>query len=337
MKTYVGIARDHSGSMSGLRKEAKEDFNQLIDSLKQASNEEKIDTIVNSVTFGIHSSVQREAFNSSLNAVDKLTDYKADGQTPLWDAVGELIDMMSLVPDINESGVSFLVMVITDGQENSSIRWSANSLMKKIKELQSTDKWTFTFRVPQGYASQLSHLLGIPRGNVVEWEQTERGIRGSMVQTQAAVRTLYQKKKQGIQSSSSFYADLSQVTMKEVKNTLTDISAKVTIWKVKDGGIQIRDFVEKKKKEYQLGCAFYQLTKREEVQGQKLFVIRHKISGKVYSGEEARDMMGLPIGGSIKMAPGDHGDYDIFVQSTSINRKLIAGTELLYWPGAKSI
>lgn len=29
---------------------------------------------------------------------------------------------------------------------------------------------------------------------------------------------------------------------------------------------------------------------------------------------------------------GDQGQYDVFVQSTSVNRKLIAGTEVVYWP-----
>ena len=31
------------------------------------------------------------------------------------------------------------------------------------------------------------------------------------------------------------------------------------------------------------------------------------------------------------MHPGDHANYDIFVQSESVNRKLVKGTGLLYW------
>ena len=337
MKNYVGIARDHSGSMFGLSKEAMKDYNGLIEQLREASEQEKIDTIINTVTFGINSSVKQEAVNSSVNAVKPLSSYITDGGTPLFDAVGELIEMLSSVPDKNDDGVSFLIMVVTDGQENQSSKWKYN-LSDKIKELQATDKWTFTFRVPKGYASEITSRLNVHAGNVVEWEQSERGMRESNIKTKSAIGSFYKQRTAGVRSSSSFYADLSGVSMKEVKNTLTDISAKVTIWPVKEGGIQIRDFVQKKsKKDYQLGSAFYQLTKREEVQGGKLFAIRHKISGKVYSGEDARDLLGIPNGGSIKMAPGDHGQYDIFIQSTSVNRKLMAGTELMYWPGARGI
>lgn len=336
MKTYVGIARDHSGSMYLLNIEAMNDFNGLIKSFKHASDTEEIDTIVNVVTFGKDSQVQREIVNSSLNAVTNLNSYKTYLQTPLWDAVGELIEIMSNVPDA-DSDVRFLVSVITDGEENKSTKWTASKLAARIKVLQATDKWTFTFRVPKGYSSELVKLLGVPSGNVIEWEQSKKGIEESTSKTQDAVVNMYRQYKTGVRSSSSFYTNLSNTSMKSVKQNLSDISSHVNIWPVKIGGIQIRDFVEGKGREYQLGVAFYQLTKREEVQGNKLFCVRHKHSGKVYSGDEARDMMGLPSGGSIKIAPGDHGDYDIFVQSTSVNRKLVANTELLYWPGAKKI
>lgn len=81
------------------------------------------------------------------------------------------------------------------------------------------------------------------------------------------------------------------------------------------------------------GSAFYQLTKTEaRVQDSKMIAIRDKINGRVYHGPAARDMIGLPHIGTVRLHPGDHGNYDIFIQSTSINRKLVAGTQVLYWP-----
>jgi hypothetical protein len=49
--------------------------------------------------------------------------------------------------------------------------------------------------------------------------------------------------------------------------------------------------------------------------------------GKVYRGPEARKLLGLPDH-SVRVRPGDH-QFKIFIQSTSINRKLLAGTQLL--------
>ena len=83
-----------------------------------------------------------------------------------------------------------------------------------------------------------------------------------------------------------------------------------------------------------IGSAFYQLTKPERVQGHKAICIREKHSGKVYSGDAARDLLGVPKGGEIKLYPGKVGNFDVFIQSTSVNRNLLPGTEVLYWPGA---
>jgi uncharacterized protein YegL len=334
-KIYVGIARDHSGSMSGLRTEAMNDYNNIVKQLKKSSEQEGIDTIVSSVTFGIASAVKREAINSSLNAVELLKSYTTGGSTPLFDAVGELIEIMESAPDANDDSVIFLIQVVTDGEENSSGKWKSK-LSDKIKQLQATDRWTFTFRVPKGYASALANKLNIPIGNIEEWEQTEKGIKESSVKTTKAVSQYFVNAKSGIRGSSSFYTDLSGVSTKEVKDTLIDISGQVLTWKIKDNeaGVEIRDFVEDKGYNYQLGCGFYQLTKKVEVQGHKKFIIRHQINGKMYSGVGARNLLGIPVGGSIKLSPGHHGMYDVFVQSTAVNRKLVGGTDLLYWPKA---
>jgi len=68
-----------------------------------------------------------------------------------------------------------------------------------------------------------------------------------------------------------------------------------------------------------------------EVQDHKQIAIRDKKTGVIYSGVNARQMLGLPYHGTVKVVPGNHGAYDIFIQSTSVNRKLVKGTQVLYW------
>jgi hypothetical protein len=63
----------------------------------------------------------------------------------------------------------------------------------------------------------------------------------------------------------------------------------------------------------------------------KQIIIRDKKTGAVYSGAEARNLLGLPHNGNVKIIPGNHGAYDVFVQSTSVNRKLPVGTQVIYW------
>jgi hypothetical protein len=54
-----------------------------------------------------------------------------------------------------------------------------------------------------------------------------------------------------------------------------------------------------------------------------------KGSKAIYGGNAARSLIGLPYGAEAKVEPGNHANYDIFVQSTSTNRKLVRGTKLL--------
>jgi hypothetical protein len=51
----------------------------------------------------------------------------------------------------------------------------------------------------------------------------------------------------------------------------------------------------------------------------------------MFAGAEARKMIGLPTDRNARLHPGDHKNFDLFIQSFSVNRKLVAGTGLLYW------
>lgn len=344
MKNYVGISRDHSGSMKRIAKAAARDYNQTIQGIKEAAHEEKIDTIVSVVKCGVRTDgysaiVETESVNSSIAVLKPLAEsaYKADGQsTPLFDSVGKLIEMMESVPDAKDPQVSFTVLVITDGIENDSHKWDKHSLSRKIKELQNTDRWSFLFRVPRGNKYDLMRALGIPEGNILEWDQTEQGIAASTVATTAGFRSFYSGMKSGKRSTGAFYTDIANVSTREIKATLDDISRQVSFWTVNtpEDGSSIRGFCNKHLgKDMLKGAAFYQLTKTEsEVQEYKIIAIADKNTGAVYSGPAARDLLGLPTYGTVKVAPGDHGKYDIFIQSTSVNRKLPQGTRVMYWP-----
>lgn len=339
MKTYVGISRDHSMSMSSIARAAVRDYNSLIESIKNNAQSEVVDTIVNVVKCGVghHGKNIMDVVNSNIYALEPITerDYITDGHsTPLFDSVGMLIEMLEKMPDYDNKDVNFLIMAVTDGEDNASYQWR-HKIGQKIRQLQATDRWTFVFRIPRGYKRELMSF-DIPEGNILEWDQTEEGVRESTVRTETALRSFYQGTKSGITSTTSFYnTDLSGVTTKQVKSKLVDISKDVEIWRVnpEDHGRQIRDFCEQHlTRPMKRGSAFYLLMKPEkEVQDYKQIVIRDKKNGCVYCGANARQLLGLPYSGTVKVVPGNHGAFDIFIQSTSVNRKLVGGTQVLYW------
>lgn len=337
MKNYIGFARDHSGSMSGIARFAARDYNENISSIKEEAEAHAIDTIVSVVElgYGNTSEVRTVVNNSSVSALKPIMEsaYSARGRgTPLFDAVGELIEQLQKVPDADDSSVSFVVFVTTDGGENSSVKYRGTDIARMIKKLQMTDRWTFVFRVPKGYKNHLTHY-GIPDGNIQEWEQSEKGMLQSTESTKSAFRGFYAAKASGINATDKFYTDMTSVSLKEVKKNLVDISKQVTVYEVDSSwdGAQIRDFVQAQGVTFTKGCAFYELKKTETVQGYKQIAIREKSTGAVYSGYSARDLLGLPQSDDAKVAPGQHGNYEIYVQSTSVNRKLTEGMGLMIW------
>lgn len=341
LKNYIGISRDHSGSMSHIARFAARDYNTNILAIQQESQAQAQDTIVSVMQCGIgRPAVNKfEIINSNVARLQPIAEssYVANGNTtPLFDSVGEIIDQFKAVPDYDDQMVSFLVMVITDGGDNSSRKWSGASLGAEIRKLQATDRWTFVFRVPRGDKAALVRY-GIPEGNILEWDQTERGVQAASQATTAGLKSFYAGRAEGKKSTSTFYADLSKVDVATVRTQLTDISAEVSMWPVlpQEDGAMVREFCEKRLGSGGMlkGAAFYELTKLEKkVQDYKEIVIRDKASKMIYGGKAARDMLGLPHYGDVKLAPGNHGNYDIFIQSTSVNRKLPAGSSVLYWP-----
>ena len=337
MKTYVGMARDHTGSMHRLASAAQRDFNAQLATLQAAALQHNQDTIATVVTIGVGNSARigREVVNSNVHVIKPLAHYETDAPaTALIDATNELLDILEAVPDANDENVAFLVMITTDGGENVA-RWKGRELAARIRRLQATGRWTFAFRVPKNGARELA-ALGISNVNVYEWDATSvRGVEESTAANVAAYTDYFEGRSTGMKATTRFYANLADVSVEELQKQLIDISDRVTFYDVTSADHQslIRPFVESRIGEAMVrGGAFYQLVKTEpKVQANKRIAIRDRVTGTVFAGDAARQMLALPTIGTVRLAPDELGDFDVFIQSTSVNRKLDANTQLMYW------
>jgi hypothetical protein len=254
-------------------------------------------------------------------------NYNANGHsTRLFDTVAEGIKDARENIDFSDKNTSYLMIVLTDGHDNAS--WIKGSqLSQQIKSVQDTDHWTLTFQVPFGEKRALE-AMGIPAGNITEWETTEQGLEQTTQDTTKAISSYYNTRSAGGTMSANFYVqpDLSNKT-NEIKklNNLSNNFKVLTVPKECD----IKEFVSKEVGAYQLGKAYYSLSKPEVVQPQKKVVLMDRFSKKIYGGDEARILIGLPKNIKAKVEPGNHASYDIFIQSTSVNRKLVRGSKLL--------
>lgn len=343
LKTYVVLIRDHTYSMtnSGLTEIAMKNFNSEIANI-ECQVAENFDIVVSTICCGDPRNISRgtqptvvvQHQNSSATVLKPLTSYFAYATgTPLIDSVGKAIEILKAVPDYDDPNVSFLVTTMTDGGENASRIWNAK-IKNEIINLQKTDRWTFVFRVPTYYCDQVINMFGVYSDNVRGWDTTVSGAKQDSVATVAATTTYFNVRRNGVRASNNFYVDTSRLQESEVKN-LKNIKNDVVAWSVDEDGIQVRDFVERMMcgKHMMKGGAFYQLVKYEKkVQPYKMILVRDKTTGNVYFGAQARHLLGLPCSTDISLSPGNLSNkYDVFIQSTSVNRKLPIGTTLIYW------
>ncbi len=233
-----------------------------------------------------------------------------------------------------DQDVAHLVIVITDGAENQS-RVDRAELRARIQRLTGSDRWTFAFQGPRYSSGRIQTDLGFLPGNVTEWEQTATGMNVAAAQNSVGTQAFYGARSRGLNSVQSFYqTDASQIKKRDLK-ALTDLSKNFKVCTADKTGEQMDALVKRKtRKELVLGAAYYKLIRKETVQGYKSVVLRHRTTGKIYGGLEARELIGLPaavagVGNNASVVPGNHGEFDIFVQSTAPNRKPAVGTEVL--------
>jgi hypothetical protein len=104
-----------------------------------------------------------------------------------------------------------------------------------------------------------------------------------------------------------------------------------------DNEISIKAFVLENGLAFKTGRGFYEFTKIETIQGKKEIVLMERSTGDLFEGEAAREMLGLPMGETVRIKPSNLEKYVVFVQSTSANRKLMGGSRFLYevedWAG----
>jgi hypothetical protein len=255
--------------------------------------------------------------------------YNPDGGTPLLEAtftaINQLRDSVIIGPED-----AILLEVITDGDENTSTILPA-TLNRAIEKCNQDGYWTITFQVPFGHKTKLLRDFGISADNVMEWEATSHGTHVATQTHNLGFTNYMGERSKGTRALTSYYAavDLGNLSTKEVKQNLVDVSGNFDEFEVKKEEA-IKPFVEKKTgKNYITGSAYYQLSKKETLQPYKKLLVKEKGKNKLYGGTHAREVLGIPENGEVTLDPFNLSSFEIYVESTSVNRLLVRGTNVL--------
>lgn len=332
---HVVFVLDASGSMSNKRSKLVQVVDNQIQQLAQQSKDFNQETRV--TVYSFDDDVKCLFFDTDVLRLPSIAKhYEINGMTALIDAT--LYSQEDLRKTATMYGDhAFLTYVLTDGYENASTRPSSelSTWMSNLAENE-----TVAVFVPDRNGVVAVRQLGFQPDNIAVWDATSiRGVEQVGATMTQATQSYYTMRSKGVRSTSTLFAGgVEQVNTKTVKVAglvpLQPVQYAVyPVRPIHTGEIPpIRTFVELMTgRKYRTGEAFYQLTKSELIQGTKTVAVRRKSgpkTGEIYVGANARSLLGLPDEAR-RVRPAGNPDFDVFVQSTSVNRKLVAGTDLL--------
>lgn len=329
--THVLLLIDSSGSMTHLRMEVVDSFNRQIASIRDESRRSgslRTDVSVWHFAQTLSQIVVGRDVEEPMEL--SLDDYEPGGGTALIDSVVEAVGKVESARQAFGSDDSYLLVVLTDGYENSSSR-KPSKLRELLLGLQATDRWTVVFQGPPRSRDVLLSY-GVPAGNIREWEASARGLESATQKTNSSYKQFFAARAQGVRSTRSFYTtDLSNLKKTDLNILLNDVRQQYHKWTV-DKECQVSDFVgHKTGRPYVPGSTFYQLTKPEDLLPDREVLVQDRLDGSVYAGSNARNVLNIPSGAGVvvRLKPGNHANYSIYLQSRSTNRKLVRGTTVL--------
>lgn len=326
---HIALVLDASGSMGRFERDVVAVADNQIKHLAQRSKELDQETRVTVYTFDYADNIRCVFYDKDVLRMPSLAGhYSANGSTALIDATVKALDDLSKTPELYGDH-AFLAYVLTDGAENSSRAFSHYDLERRLQKL--PENWTVAAFVPNQTGKFEAKKFGFPSDNIAIWDTSAKGIAEVGETIRRATENFMTSRAVGVRGSRNLFnmdSAVANVSRSDVQALDKLHFGQYRFLDVKREG-QIADFVEREmKRAYRLGEAFYQLSKPEKVQPGKTIALMDKKSKSVFTGVNARSVLGLP-NHEVKVAPASHPDYDIFIQSTSTNRKLVPGTKLL--------
>lgn len=163
---------DESGSMGNVKSDTIGGFNSFLETHQKLGGDAKLTLVKFDTKYSI---VNNGTPVQDVLKLDKDTYYPG-GMTALLDAVGKTIDevgkRLSGTPE-DERPEKVMVMIITDGEENSSKEYTLDQVRNKIKEQQDTWKWEFVFLGADQDAWSNASSMGVH--NAVNFVQADMG------------------------------------------------------------------------------------------------------------------------------------------------------------------
>ena len=183
---------DESGSMGRIENAAREGFNEFL----QEQIAHGGDTWWTLTTFNTRTNTRFAAIpGAEVRPLGK--DYSPGGMTALYDAIGAAVSKTQryLESMRGDRPSDVIVVILTDGMENASRRWSHPQVFDLITEAEDSG-WQFVYLGANQDSWQMSQRLGIRKGAVVDWKAEDASYGRAMEEAKLAGLDYRREKKQ---------------------------------------------------------------------------------------------------------------------------------------------
>lgn len=359
---HVAFVIDESGSMEHLVNDVPKVFDAQVRWLAELSTDMDQETRVSLYTLS-GQDVRCVLYDQdALRLPSLVNSYRPRNGTPLVQAVDKAISDLRKTPELyGDHG--YLLFALTDGDENTSaipgVHFGYDVKAAKAKYLSNilaglADNWTVACLVPDFRGKMLAEQFGFAKGNIAIWDaSSKQGLNDAGEEIKAATssyftqraagtrgtQTLFTQNVSAAQVASSGLAPVDPANFMIVPVALASTSSlayvipKKSITKKNPNGlkhVEIMPFIQETGRTYVAGGTFYELVKSEKWDPHKEVALIHRQTKQVYKGEQCKKLLGLTsVSTRVRPQPVKGGDYDVFIQSTSVNRHLPLGSRVL--------
>jgi len=185
---------DRSGSMAGLVDDTIGGFNTFLAEQKKVAGAANV-TLVSFADCSTTVYAGKPLADAPLLSTET---YRPSGNTALYDAICETVDAtgarFTMMAESERPGM-VMVVIITDGEENHSRKFSREDVFQRITAQQDVYKWTFLFLGANQDAFRAAGAMGIPQNLAASYSASASGVAagyGSVSEKAAAARHVYQ-------------------------------------------------------------------------------------------------------------------------------------------------
>jgi hypothetical protein len=182
-RTLIAVLLDRSGSMESIKADAEGGFNAFI-------TEQGRQPGAATVTLAQFDTEYEVVYANRPIADVAPLRLQPRGGTALYDGVGRLITdvgaELAVLPEGERPG-TVIVVVMTDGHENSSVEWTHEAVNAAVKRQESEYSWTFVFLGANMDAVAIGQRMGFSADSSLTYDASDEGVASAMASATAYV------------------------------------------------------------------------------------------------------------------------------------------------------